>query len=539
MSKQRNVAEAILEQLSAWGVKYIYGLVGDDIFYLMDALARRNTIKFYQVKHEESAAIMASAQAKLTGETGVCLADGGPGTAHLINGLADAFMDNVPVLAITGQVARKDIGTNKKQYVDQQSLLRPLVSYTGLLCDPAATPQVLENAWRPAVAGRSVSHVSVPMDVLPMPCEAAIIPPAPYLGSHPRSSAEVVQGALELMRKSHRPVILSGAGGRKAGRFLGELSLRWGAAIINTLAGTGVVDRYHPYYVGGLGHAGSPASARLLSQADLCLVVGANWWPQNYVPKDIPVIQIDLNPGHIGSTIPVAYGLVGDAGSLVEQLSSAITPDSNREWTGLIRKEINSWLNQLEQETSVQSSPVHPAALIRAIQQVAPDDAVICLDTGDHTVWFGRVFRPVRQQVLLSGKWRTMGFGLPAALAAKINRPAQKVLALVGDGGYAMTMADFLTAVKYNLDVKIVIMNNSCLAMEKNEMAAGGLLPEGTSLQNPDFAGYANNCGGLGLRVEHSRDLESTLRDALNSEGPSLVDVKTSALAVPGTTMPV
>ena len=341
------------------------------------------------------------------------------------------------------------------------------------------------------------------------------------------------------MRKSHRPVILSGAGGRKAGRFLSELSLRWGAAIINTLAGTGVVDRYHPYYVGGLGHAGSPASARLLSQADLCLVVGANWWPQNYVPKDIPVIQIDLNPGHIGSTIPVAYGLVGDAGSLVEQLSSAITPDSNREWTGLIRKEINSWLNQLEQETSVQSSPVHPAALIRAIQQVAPDDAVICLDTGDHTVWFGRVFRPVRQQVLLSGKWRTMGFGLPAALAAKINRPAQKVLALVGDGGYAMTMADFLTAVKYNLDVKIVIMNNSCLAMEKNKMAAGGLLPEGTSLQNPDFAGYANNCGGLGLRVEHSRDLESTLRDALNSEGPSLVDVKTSALAVPGTTMPV
>lgn len=294
MSKQRNVAEAILEQLSAWDVKYIYGLVGDDIFYLMDALARRNTIKFYQVKHEESAAIMASAQAKLTGETGVCLADGGPGTAHLINGLADAFMDNVPVLAITGQVARKDIGTNKKQYVDQQSLLRPLVSYTGLLCDPAATPQVLENAWRPAVAGRSVSHVSVPMDVLPMPCEAAIIPPAPYLGSHPRSSSEVVQGALELMRKSHRPVILSGAGGRKAGRFLSELSLRWGAAIINTLAGTGVVDRYHPYYVGGLGHAGSPASARLLSQADLCLVVGANWWPQNYVPKDIPAQQASV-----------------------------------------------------------------------------------------------------------------------------------------------------------------------------------------------------------------------------------------------------
>ena len=539
MSEQRSVAEVILDQLSAWGVKNIYGLVGDDIFYLMDALGRRNTIKFYQVKHEESAAIMASAQAKLTGETGVCLVDGGPGTAHLINGLADAFMDRVPVLAITGQVARKDIGANKKQYVDQQSLLRPLVSYTGLLCDPAAAPQVLENAWRTAFAGKSVSHFSVPMDVLAMPCKAAIIPPAPYLGTQPRSPAGVVEGALELMRESHRPVILAGSGSREAAGVLGELSLRWGAAIVTTLAGTGVVDRYHPYYVGGLGHAGSPSSTRLLSQADLCLVVGANWWPKNYVPKGIPVIQIDLNPAHIGSTMPVAYGLVGDAQSILEQLSGSIIPDTNREWTGLIRKEINSWLTRLEQETSVQSSPVHPAALIRSIQELAPDDAIICLDTGDHTVWFGRVFRPVRQQVLLSGKWRTMGFGLPAALAAKINRPAQKVLALVGDGGFAMTMADFLTAVKYNLDVTIVVMNNSCLAMEKNKMVAGGLLPEGTSLQNPDFAGYANSCGGLGLRVEHSRELVPALRDALNNGGPSLVDVKTSALAVPGTTMPV
>lgn len=538
MSEQRNVATAILEQLSAWGVKNVYGLVGDNIFYLMDALARRGTLNFYQVKHEESAALMASAQAKLTGEMGVCIADGGPGTAHLVNGLADAFMDNVPVLAITGQVARKDIGTNEKQYIDHQSLLRPLVSYTSLLCDPASTAQVLENAWRPAVTDRLVSHVSVPMDVLSMPCDAGIIPHAPYLGSSPMSSPEVVTGALKKMRESRRPVILVGAGGRKAGRVLGELSLRWGAAIVNTLAGMGVVDRDHPYYVGGLGHAGSPASSRLLSRADLCLIVGANWWPQNYVPKTIPVIQIDLSPAHIGSTTAVAYGLVGDAGTLIEQLSGEISPDSNREWAGAIRNEINAWLDQLEEEANVQSSPVHPATLMRVIQQVAPDDAILCLDTGDHTVWFGRVFRPVRQQVLLSGEWRTMGFGLPAALAAKINRPEQKVFALVGDGGFAMTMADFLTAVKYNLEVTIVVINNGFLAMEKNKMTAGGLIPEGTSLYNLDFAGYAEDCGGLGLRVEHSKDLEPALREALNSGRPSLVDVKTADLAVPGTTMP-
>lgn len=534
----RNVATAILEQLNAWGVKNVYGLVGDDIFYLLDAAARQDNINFYQVRHEESAALMASAHAKLTGEMGVCIADGGPGALHLLNGLADAFMDNVPVLAITGQVSRKDIGTNAKQYLDQQTMLRPLAAYTALLSDSAGTAQVLENAYRSAAAGRSVAHISVPMDVLPLPCEEKPIPPGPYLGARPESSPQVVQGALEMMRSSRRPVILAGAGGRKAGQAVSELAYRWGAAIINTLAGTGVVGRDHPLYVGGLGHAGSPAAARILSQADMCLIIGANWWPQKYVPKNIPLIQIDINPAHIGSTTPVAYGLVGDAGSLVTHLYHELNTQPDRQWVENIKNEISGWLSQLEQETSVQGSPVHPAALVRAIQNTLPDDAVICLDTGDNTVWFGRAFRPTRQRVLFSGKWRTMGFGLPAALAAKINRPELTVLALVGDGGMAMTMVDFLTAVKYNLPVTVVVTNNGSLAMEKNKMAAGGLIPEGTALHNPDFARYAADCGGLGLRVEHSKDMINVLKEALRSNRPAVVDVITADLAVPGTNMP-
>lgn len=181
---------------------------------------------------------------------------------------------------------------------------------------------------------------------------------------------------------------------------------------------------------------------------------------------------------------------------------------------------------------------VHPAAVVRAIQNTVDDEAVICLDTGDHTVWFGRVFRPTRQRVLVSGKWRSMGFGLPAALAAKIERPQARVLALVGDGGLAMGLADFLTAVKYNLNITVVVMNNGSLAMEKNKMLAGGLAPEGTSLMNPDFAGFATSCGGRGFKVEHSDRLANTLREAFNSERPCIVDIKVSDIAVPGTTMP-
>jgi len=535
---QRNVAGIIIEQLAAWGIKKVFGSIGDDVFYLFDALAHQTDIKFYQVRHEETAAFMASAHAKLTGELGVCLADGGPGTLHLLNGLADAYTDRVPVLAITGQVARKDIGTNVKQYIDQQSLLRPIAAYTTLLCDPAATMQVLESAYRCAVTGRTVAHISVPMDVLPMPCEGNIIPVPLYLDTHPASSPGVIDEAVKIMEKAHRPVILVGEGGRQAGMLLAELSARWGAGVINTLPGTGAIDRSLPLYIGGLGHAGSPAAAKLLSEADVCLLVGANWWPQKYVPGAIKIIQIAVNPPDIGATTPVSYGLVGETDAVMQQVLNKLKIHPNQEWIKKIQQENQNWLNQLETETNTQGTPVHPAAVIRAIQDLAADDAIICLDTGDNTVWFGRVFRPARQRVLISGKWRSMGFGLPAALAAQIDSPGQMVIALVGDGGFTMNMSDFLTAVKYSLPIKVIVMNNSSLSMEKNKMLAGGLVPEGTSLLNPDFAKFSECCGGLGFKVEHSNELKSVLQEALNSNRPAIVDVKVSDLAVPGTTMP-
>lgn len=535
---QKNVAMTILEQLAAWGVKNIYGYIGDDLFYLFDALARQSNITFYQVSHEENAAFMASAQAKLTGELGVCIADGGPGTLHLLNGLADAFSDRVPVLAITGQVALKDIGTNVKQYIDQQSLLRPLASYTTLLCDQASTIKILEKACRCAVAGRTVAHVSIPMDVLAMPCNVKTISGFPYLNTQPLSSPEVLDGAVQILDKASRPVILVGEGGRKAGAMVAELSSRWGAAIINTLQGMGTVSSTLPLYVGGLGYAGSPASSKLLGEADVCLIVGANWWPKKHVPQNISIVQIANNPADIGATTPVSYGVVGDAEVVVSYILKRINTKPNPDWLNNIKQETSQWLKELEQEVNVQSSPVHPAAVIRAIQNAVTDDAILCIDTGDNTVWFGRCFRPRGQRVLLSGKWRSMGFALPAALAAKINRPQQRVLALVGDGGFAMSMSELLTAVKYSLPITVVVMNNGSLSMEKNKMAAGGLIPKGTSLYNPDFAKFAECCGGQGFKVDKSEGLNEAIQVAFSSPGPTVIDVHVADFAVPGTAMP-
>ncbi len=534
----RNVAAAVLEQLAAWGVKNVYGLIGDDVFYLFEAIAQQSQIKFYQVKHEESAALMASAYAKLTGQLGVCIADGGPGTMHLLNGLADAFTDKAPVLAITGQVPRHQIGTNAKQYLNQQLLLSGLSIYSDIAADPKAIIKVMDKAYRSAMTNMSVAHITVPMDVLSLPCEEKPVPSPPYLTNHPQSEQDVIDGAIAKINRAEKSVILVGEGGIQAGVLVDQLASKCGAGIISTLAGLGGVDKAHPLYIGGLGHAGSPASTTILAKADLCIVVGANWWPAKYVPQNISTIEIDHTPANIGTSSPNAYGVVGDSVTILSSLLEGLHPKNNTEWRDFISAEIRNWLSQLQQETQNSGTPIHPAVIIKALENAVPDDTLLCLDTGDNTVWFGRVFRPARQRILLSGKWRTMGFGVPAAIAAKINHPELKVAAIVGDGGFSMTMAELITAVKYNLPIVVVVLNNNSLAMEKNKMQAGNLVPEGTSLLNPDFAGFAKICGADGIRVEKADQLENALATALNSNKPVIIDVITSSIPVPGTAMP-
>ena len=530
-----NVAQVILRQLAAWGIKNIYGFIGDDVFYLFDAIAKQQQISLYQVRHEETAALMASAEAKISGKAGVCIADGGPGFIHLLNGLADACIDRVPVLAITGQVSRKDIGTNAKQYLNQQVIMAAISGYSEIITDPEATVKVMDLAYRTALSNNTVSHISVPMDIFSMPCNLTTVPSAPYLTTSPASGPEVVNGALEKIRKSQKPVILVGEGGRNSGELVSELAVRCGAGVITTLAGMGTVSKSHPLYIGGLGHAGSPAGSKLLSEADLCIIVGANWWPSQYVPENIPTIEINNKPANIGSSSPYAYGLIGDSRSILSSIIAGLEKKENHDWRKRIQEEIQFWLSQLEQEAGTVSVPIHPAAVIRALEQVLSEEAYICLDTGDNTVWFGRVFRPNNHRVLISGKWRTMGFALPAALAAKINCPGRQVIALAGDGGFSMNMADFLTAVKYELPVVVVILNNRSLSMEKNKMETGGLHPVATPLLNPDFALYAKSCGGEGFSVTKTEDLVNVFQQSLNQKKPVIIDVIVSAMPVPGT----
>ncbi|GAB6180758.1 pyruvate oxidase [Desulfotomaculum defluvii] len=531
----KTVAEVMVDQLAAWGVKNVFGVVGDGIFYLLDALARQNKIKYYAVRHEETAALMASAYAKLTGEVAVCIGTTGPGMVHLLNGLADAQKDRVPVVAITGQVARKDIGTETKQYIDQQSLVQPLVAYSCLLVDPQSTIKVISKAFKSAITNKMASLITVPMDVFALNCNEEIKPLEPYIFTTARSSEETIQGVMGWLDKAERPIILAGVGARSSAQQVVELAEKWGAGVLHTLGGIGVIPGDHPLAIGGLGHAGSAFAKQILKEADICFRIGANWWPMDYIPPNIPIIELDAIAANVGSGTKVAYGLVGKAEEILPQITNSLQNNSRTPWLDAIKNAHRAWHMQTYKETGEQNKLVPPANIVGAMTRCLAKDAIVCLDTGDHTIWFGRNFIPKEQRIILSGKWRTMGFGLPAALACKIAVPTRQIVALVGDGGIGMLLADFTTAVKYNLHIVIIVINNGGLIEEKNRMVVGNLIPEGVYLHNPDFALFAKACGGEGYRIENSNNIDQILTTALSSGKPTIIDVISSDTLIPGT----
>jgi pyruvate oxidase len=530
---RQSVGKLLLDQLHLWGVKRIYGVVGDAILGLMDELAKQTKIEFIAVKHESVAAMMASAEAKLTGDIGVCLATMGPGLGNLINGLGDASSDHVPVLAITGQAPTNKIGTDYKQYINQQELIKPIAGYSTLLAHPDAITEVLVNAMNCSLIKGSVSHVSIPKDIFTMSTNASV-----------RNLPKIVKGKISIedkdlhevfsiMETAKQPIILAGLGAKEAIEEINELSKKWGAGILLSLGAKGFFSDNIPHLIGGIGQGGNPYAKELFKQADVVLLVGDNWWPEDYVPKSARIIQIDVAEENIGRSIPVEIGLLGDSKKIVQLLNHAIKVQPNSAWTSDCIDSKENWDKQNEMERNSTGSPIHPARIVKAINQTVQSDAIIAIDTGDVTVWMNRNFKPNNHWMLFSGTWRTMGFGLPAAMSAKLTFPNKQVVAVVGDGGIEMVLADLLTAVKYNLDITVIIFNNHALQMERDKMVVGGYKQEGVELTNPNFVQLATACGWKGLTVNSDSELEKTLQEAISTVGPVLVNVETAAIVHP------
>lgn len=528
------VAEALLEQLQMWGVKRVYGVVGDAILGLIDAISKQDEIKFYAVKHESTAAMMASAHAKLTGEIGVCISTMGPGMANLLNGLGDAWQDQSSVLAITGQAPAAKIGTDFKQYVNQQELIKPFATYSTLLAHPDAIVDVTLKAMHTSLTQGAVSHLSIPKDMFDQQTSGKPQKRPELLKGTAQFDKQGIQRAADMMQNAQRPMILAGLGARDAASSIEKLATAWGAGLLLSLGAKGMIADNSPQLLGGIGEGGNPYAAEVFKQADVVLLAGDTWWPSGYVPTSATVIQIDTIEQNIGKGIPVELGIVGQTENVAPLLADALAGHQvNQEWLSQCQQAKQKWDSENEQEGQKSGSPIYPARVVRGLQKSVSDNAIITIDTGDVTVWMNRSFQQSRQQFLFSGDWRTMGFGLPAAMAAKLAYPDRQVVAAVGDGGLAMVLADLLTAVRYELDITVVVFNNGALQMEKDKMMVGDYATLGADNTNPDFVKLAEACGVQGYKIETDTDLEPILQQALASGKPSLVEVITDAVVFP------
>ncbi|NGQ94766.1 thiamine pyrophosphate-binding protein [Brevibacillus sp. SYP-B805] len=532
----KKVCEHVTEQLHAWGVKRIYGVAGDALFPWLDVLGKQREITFIPCRHESAAAMMAAAEAKLTGLPAVCAATSGPGLLNLLNGLQDAQTDRVPVVAITGQVESYKRGGGYKQYIPQEALLAPLLAFTAEVTHPKAIGEMMQKAFVMAVERKGAAHLAVCKDVWTQPAASPMVSALPPLACRMRLDRAAAEQGAELVNAAKRPVFLAGVGARPFASLVQRLAERIGAAILLSLGAKGAIPDAHPQVLGGLGDGGSEAGLQALAEADLLVILGATWFPKSYIPARLPIIQVDENREAFH---PVDH-LLPVPGDLEETLlfweDRLPKREPDREWLARVISLHRERMKELER-ISLQSAleKVKPERLMTALDQIAAPDAIIALDTGEHTVWFNRAFRAAKQQPLFSGKWRTMGYGLPAAISAKLAFPDREVIAIVGDGGLMMNAGELVTLAQLGLPVTAIVVNNGAFGLEEVKMKRAGLTPFATRLVNPDFTRLAQACGLASYRVDAVRELEETLREAVASRLPALVEIS----ATPPTLTPL
>jgi pyruvate dehydrogenase (quinone)/pyruvate oxidase len=530
-------ADILIDTLHDWGVEVVFGLPGDGINGIMEALRRRQDhVRFVQVRHEESAAFMACAYAKFTGRLGVCLATSGPGGIHLLNGLYDAKLDGQPVLAITGLPYHDLIGTHTQQDVELDRLFVDVAKYNARVMGPTHVENVVDLACRTALAYRGVAHVTMPVDVQEMPATKKTRSKRNVAG---HTSDVLARGAglpaeddlrraAEILEAGERVAILAGAGALGATEALEATAEALGAPIVKALLGKAAVPDDSPYTTGGIGLLGTRPSQEALETCDTLLVVGTSFPYIEYYPKPGQArgVQIERDPMRIGLRYPVEVGLVGDSRRTLEALLPRLTRRRERPFLTAAQRAMREWDDLMRERAERRDTPMKPQVIAHELGRRLRDDAIVTCDSGTITSWWARHIPARRGQMhSVSGNLATMACGLPYAIAAQVAYPERQVVAFVGDGGFSMLMAEFVTAVKYRLPVKIVVVKNNTLGQIKWEQMVFLGNPEyGCELQAIDFAAVARACGGHGFTVEDPVRCGAVLDEALATPGPVLVE---------------
>ncbi|MFF8839107.1 pyruvate dehydrogenase [Streptomyces sp. NPDC015130] len=539
MAKQ-NVAEQFVDILVRAGVKRLYGVVGDSLNPVVDAIRRTPALDWVQVRHEEVAAFAAGAEAQITGSLAACAGSCGPGNLHLINGLYDAHRSMAPVLALASHIPSGEIGLGYFQETHPDQLFRECSHYSELISHPKQMPRLLHTAIQHAVGRSGVSVVSLPGDIASLPApdksaETALVTSRPTV----RPGDVEIDALVRMIDAADRVTLFCGSGTAGAHAEVMQFAERLKAPVGHALRGKEWIQYDNPFDVGMSGLLGYGAAYEATHECDLLILLGTDFPYNAFLPDDVKIVQVDVRPERLGRRSRLDLAIWGDVRETLRCVVPRVRAKNDRRFLDKMLKKhadalegvVKAYTRKVEKHV-----PIHPEYVASVIDELADGDAVFTVDTGMCNVWAARYLTPNgRRRIIGSFSHGSMANALPQAIGAQFTDRNRQVVSLSGDGGFSMLMGDFLTLVQYDLPVKVVVFNNSSLGMVELEMLVAGLPSYGTTNKNPDFAAIARAAGAYGVRVEKPKQLASALKDAFRHRGPALVDVVTdpNALSIP------
>ncbi|HET7317082.1 MAG TPA: thiamine pyrophosphate-dependent enzyme [Sphingomicrobium sp.] len=533
----KTAGDILVQTLIDWGVDTIFGIPGDGINGVFEALRKRqDDIKFVQVRHEEAGAFAACAYAKFTGKLGVCLATSGPGGVHLLNGIYDAKLDGQPVLAITGAQHHDLLTTLTQQDIELDKLFMDATVYSSRIMGPAHTEEVVEMACRSALAYRQPTHVMIPVDIQSMPVDKAHRSErnVPHHVSNLMARGgqmpdrEMLQQAADILNYAKKPFILAGRGAIGASQELLAVAERLQAPIGKPLLGKAAVPDESPYTTGGVGLLGTRPSQEALESCDTLLIVGSSFPYIEFYPEPgkAKAVQVELDPKRVGLRYPVDVGLVGDSRRVLGELLPLLRDNTSSKFLKSAQDDMREWRELMDERGTRRDTPMKPQVVTHELNKLLDDDAIVITDSGTITCWTARHV-DIRGDMMFScsGTLASMACGLPYAIGASTAYPGRQVVAIIGDGSAAMLMGDFVTLAKYGLDAKIIVIKNNALGQIKWEQMVFLGNPEyGCELEPIDFTRVAEGVGIPSVRIDDAARCGEQLREALSRKGPCLIE---------------
>lgn len=532
------IAQQLATTLEQAGVQRIWGVTGDSLNGLNDALRKMETVDWMHVRHEETAAFAAGAEAAATGKLAVCAGSCGPGNLHLINGLYDCHRNHVPVLAIAAHIPSSEIGLSYFQETHPQELFKECSHFVELVSNPAQMPEVLHRAMRAAILQRGVAVIVIPGDVALLEVDAGktawpVLNPPRLMPSE-----QDINRLATLLADSKAVTLMCGSGCADYHDEVVALADTLGAPVVHALRGKEHVEWDNPFDVGMTGLIGFSSGYHAMLNCDTLILLGTDFPYRQFYPTNARIVQVDINPQALGRRTALDLGITADVGETIRELLPRLERRTDRHFLEDSLKHYAKAREGLDDlaKPSQPGRPIHPQYLTRVLSELADEDAIFTADVGTPTVWAARYLKMNGKRRLIgSFNHGSMANAMPQAIGAQAAYPTRQVISMSGDGGFAMLMGDFISLAQLGLPVKVVVYDNATLGFVAMEMKASGYLDTGTQLQNPDFAAMANAMGVKGIRVDSAEQLEPALREALAHDGPVLVDVVTATqeLAMP------